>query len=235
MANEYPLIASPAVSKKLEQKQQRRLAEERKKKEAQREQRKKNLITLGIAALVIALVAFLVISDRKEAEGPVGVAAQAAGCGEKEDFEATDNEHIEQGASHEEYNSNPPTNGPHNAAPSDTGFFTTPVAPEQAIHNLEHGQIVIWYSPEAPQQVKDDIEAIVEKEPSATLATPYEDIPDDHNFYLTAWNKLPDEPEDSFGTGYLQGCDQVSQEVVDEFRTEHQGKSPEPITPPFRG
>ncbi|HJR45962.1 MAG TPA: DUF3105 domain-containing protein [Actinomycetota bacterium] len=226
------------MSKKLEQKQQRRLAEERRKKEAQREARKKNLITLGIAAVVIALVAFLVISDRQEAEGPVGVAAREAGCGDVEDVEAFDNQHIEVGADHEPYNSTPPTNGPHwpvgAQAPVATGFYDTAQPPEAVVHNLEHGQIVIYYSPDAPQQVKDDIEAIVEREPDSTVATPYEEA-DEYNFYMTAWNKLPNEPEESFGTGYLQGCDQVSQEVVDDFRTEYQGKSPEPITPPFRG
>ena len=226
------------MSKKLEQKQQRRLAEEKRKKEAQREQRKKNLITLGIAAVVIALVAFLVISDRQEASGPVGVAAGEADCGDIESVEAFDNEHVDVGAEHEPYNSTPPTNGPHwpvgDQAPVPAGFYDAAQAPEAVIHNLEHGQIVIWYSPEAPQQVKDDIEAIVEQEPADTVATPYAEA-EEFDFYLTAWNKLPDEPKDSFGTGYLQGCNAVSQDVVDEFRTKHQGKSPEPITPPFRG
>ena len=221
------------MSKKLEQKQQRREAEERRKQEAKREQTKKNLITLGIAALVIALVAALVISDRKKAEGPVGVAAEEAGCSDKEEFEAVGAEHIDEGASHAPYNSTPPTNGPHYEIASDVGFFTTPVEPERVVHNLEHGMIVIWYDPEAPQAVKNDIEAIVEKEPLATVATPFEGL--DKNFYLTAWNKLPSDGEDSEGTGYSLGCDAVAQEVVDDFRRDHQGKGPERIAPPFEG
>ncbi|MDP9069402.1 MAG: DUF3105 domain-containing protein [Actinomycetota bacterium] len=222
------------MSKKLEQKQQRRLAEERRKAEAKREQRKKNLVTLLVAGVVIALVAFLVVSERRQLAGPVGVAGEEAGCGEIESVEAFDNQHIEEGAPHDEYNSNPPTNGPHYATPSDTGFFTTAIEPERAIHNLEHGQIVIWYDPASPQQVKDDLEALAEKAPGVLLVTPYEGL-DDFNFYLTAWNKLPNEPKESFGTGYLQGCDAVAQEVVDEFRRRHQGKSPEPITDTFEG
>ncbi len=229
-----PLVASPAVSKKLEQKQQRRLAEERRQAEAKREQRKKNLLTLAIAGVVVALVAFLVVSERRQTAGPVGVAAEEAGCGDIEEVEAFDNQHIDEGSPHAEYNSNPPTNGPHYATPSDTGFFTTAIEPERAIHNLEHGQIVIWYAPDAPQQVTDDLEALAEKGTGAILVTPYEAL-EDYNFYLTAWNKLPGDDKESFGTGYLQGCDAVAQEVVDEFRRRHQGKSPEPITPPFEG
>ncbi len=222
------------MSKKLEEKQQRRLAEERRKNEAKREQRKKNLVTFGIAALVIAVVAALVVSDRKETAGPVGVAADEAGCGDVEEVEAFDNQHIDVGAPHAEYNSDPPTNGPHYESPADTGFYASPLPPEQVIHNLEHGQIVIWFDPAAPQALKDDLEALVDKAPGATVATAYEAI-QDYNFYLTAWNKLPNEPKESFGTGVLQGCDAVSQEVVDDFRRKYQGRSPEPITPPFEG
>ena len=219
------------MSKKLEQKQQRRLAEERRKSEAQRERRKKNLITILIAGLVVALVTFLVISDRRAAEGPIGVAEAEAGCGEKEEVPATDSAHVEQPPPYEAV---PPTSGPHSSSPSGSGFFATPVPPSQAIHNLEHGQIVFWYSPDAPDEVKADLEAVVEREPAASLAFPYEEVTE-YNFYITAWNKLPSEPEESLGTGYVLGCDAVSQAVIDDFRAEHQGKSPEPITPPFQG
>ena len=219
------------MSKKLEQKQQRRLAEERKKEEQKREQRKKNLVTMLIAIVVIGLVAALVVSERKQESGPVGVAADEANCGPKEELEAPDAGHVEGPV---QYETNPPTVGPHNASPGPTGFFDTPQVPEQLVHNMEHGQIVLWYDPEAPQQVKDDLEALVEKQLSTTVATPYEGL-EEYNFYMTAWNKLPDAPKDSAGTGYLQGCDLVSEDVVNEFRREHQGKSPEPITPPFEG
>lgn len=226
------------MSKKLEQKQQRRLAEERKKKEAKRERRKKNLVTLLVALVVMGLVAALVISDRKEASGPVGVAADEANCGSKEEVEATSNEHIDPGTAHEPYNSNPPTNGPHwpvgDLAPVPAGFYDAAQEPEAVIHNLEHGQIALWFNPGAPQQVKDDLEAIVEKESATTVATPYEGL-DDYNFYMTAWNKAPGEGKDSFGHGFLRGCDLVSEEVINEFRKQHQGRSPEPITPPFQG
>jgi len=223
------------VSKKLEQKQARREAEERRKKEAKKAARKRNLITLGLALVVTAAVVALVVADRQAADAPTGVSAAAADCGDIEDVEAVSRDHIDQGAPHEPYNSNPPTNGPHLGVPADTGFYSTPLPVEQPIHNLEHGQIVIWYSPDAPSDVVDDIEAIVEKEPAATLATPFEGFEGDGNFALTAWTAGETEAEDDFGTGHLQMCEQVSQEVVDDFRREFQGKSPEPLTPRFTG
>ena len=222
------------MSKKLEQKQARREAEERRKKEAQAAARKRNLITLGLALVVTAAVVALVVADRQAADAPTGVSASAADCSEVQDFEATSRDHIDQGAAHEPYNSTPPTNGPHFGTPADTGFYSSALPVEQPIHNLEHGQIVIWYSPDAPQEVIDDIEAIVEKEPAATLATPFEGL-EEGNFALTAWTAGDPEDEEDFGDGHLQTCEQVSQEVIDDFRTEFQGKSPEPITPRFNG
>jgi len=56
--------------------------------------------------------------------------------------------HIDLGASHEPYNTDPPTSGPHYAEPAEAGFFTTAPPDEQLVHNLEHGYVVIWFRAE---------------------------------------------------------------------------------------
>jgi hypothetical protein len=228
------LLASAAVSKKLQQKQARRLAEERRKAELRRAARRRNLLTIGIAALVAAAIAALVISERRAEDAPVGVSESEAGCGDVREFEATSREHIEVGAQHEPYNSSPPTNGPHFEDPAQTGFNTSALPPEQLVHNLEHGQIVIWYAPDAPDEVREDIEAVVRAEPLATVASPYEgDLEGD--FALTAWLAATGEGDEGEGTGVMQTCEQVSQDVVDEFRRSFQGRGPEPATERFEG
>jgi hypothetical protein len=134
-------------------------------------------------------------------------------------------DHIDVGAPHEPYQGPAPTSGPHYAGadgPVDPGFYDAPLPPEGPVHNLEHGQIVIWYSPDAPDDVIQDIEGIVDQERFATVALPYADLQSDKNFVLTGWT-------------VAQECDQVSQTVVDEFRRSYQGKSPEQLTPPFDG
>jgi hypothetical protein len=229
------LLASAAVSKKLQQKQARRLAEERRKNELRRAARRRNLLTIGIAGLVLVAIAALVVSERSAENAPVGVSESEARCSAVSEFEATSREHIPDGSQHEPYNSSPPTNGPHYAEPAQTGFYTSALPPEQLVHNLEHGQIVIWYAPAAPDAVKDDIEQIVNDQPIATAASPYEGELDG-NFALTAWLAAEDEgDENDNGTGVLQICEQVSQSVVNEFRRNFQGRSPEPVTPPFTG
>jgi hypothetical protein len=223
------------VSKKLQQKQARRQAEERRKAELRRAARRRNLLTIGIAALVAIAIAALVVSERSAENAPIGVSESEAQCSRVREFPASSREHIAEGSQHEPYNSSPPTNGPHYASPAQTGFYTSALPPEQLVHNLEHGQVVIWYAPDAPDAVKEDIEALVQEQPVATAASPYEGELDG-NFALTAWlsaEAAGDGGPD--GAGVLRTCEQVSQDVVDEFRRNFQGKSPEPQTPPFTG
>jgi uncharacterized protein DUF3105 len=224
------------VSKKLEEKQARRAAEEQRKSELARAHRRQNLITVGIALLVGAVVIFLVLKD-KDSSGPatnVGVSAAEANCSEVETNEVADRNHVDVGTD-VQYNATPPVGGDHwpPEAIADTGFYTAPVDEERLVHNQEHGQVVIWYSSDAPQGVKDDLEKVTEQEPVATVTVPYDQIKSPYNFAMTAWQA--GQGEDSAGSGVTQFCELVSQKVVDDFRRAYQGKGPEPITPPFRG
>lgn len=42
----------------------------------------------------------------------------------------------------------PPTSGNHFAQQSSYGFLGGPVTPEAAVHNMEHGAVVLWYQPD---------------------------------------------------------------------------------------
>jgi hypothetical protein len=213
------------VSKKLEEKQRRRLAEEKKREEQKRAQRRRNLITLVIAIIVTVGVVWLILDEStgKGPDGPstadYGVSADEAGCGSVESPELQEAKHIEAGTEHDPYSSNPPTSGPHYAAPLapiDPGFYTNDIEAEKVIHNLEHGMIVIWYRPDAPQATKTAVEAAVDEQPLATVAVPWADIEEGNDVAITAWGKL-------------QNCAQVSKDVVDDFRAEFQGKGPENV------
>lgn len=214
------------MSKKLEEKQRRRLADEKKRAEMKRAQRRRNLITIVIAIIVTVGVVWLIL-DESSSDGPggkpntadYGVSQEEAGCGEVESPELQEAQHIEVGTEHDPYSSNPPTSGPHYAAPVapiDTGFYTNEIEPEKVIHNLEHGMIVIWYRPDAPQKTIDAVEAAVDEQPAATVAVPWDQLDEGTDVAITAWGKL-------------QSCAQVSKDVVDEFRAEFQGKGPENV------
>lgn len=48
-----------------------------------------------------------------------------------------------------QYNSNPPTSGPHYGTPAGTGIYERPIPDGNLVHSLEHGYIVISYNCEA--------------------------------------------------------------------------------------
>lgn len=220
------------MSKKLEDKRARRLEEERKRAQQQKDARRRTLTTTGIAVLVAAIVVALIVWERQGEEGasgePIGVPLAQAGCGDVENFPDMGQEHIEVGAPHEPYNSSPPTSGPHYSQPALAGFYPAELPTEQVVHNLEHGQIVIWYSPELSDDVQSEMEDYVERENDKTpgttqplLAVPFGGIEGGGSYAMTNW-------------GNLQSCDEFSSAAVDEFRVMFQGLAPEQFTPPFR-
>jgi hypothetical protein len=220
------------VSKKLEEKQRRREAEERKKDALKKAQRKRNLVTTVVALLVLGGVVAAIVLQRQaktEAITSYGVSEAEANCGEVEEQEIMSADHIDVGAAHDPYTTNPPTSGPHyneaGLGPVQPDFYedAAEAPPEGVVHNLEHGMIVFYYNPDAPPEVIEDLKLALEDEPSASVATPWTDIEGDANFVLTAW-------------GQSQSCEQVSRTIVNDFRREFQGiAGPEKIAPPFNG
>lgn len=45
----------------------------------------------------------------------------------------------------------PPTSGNHLEQQSPYGFLGGPITPEEAVHNMEHGAMVIWYETDNPE------------------------------------------------------------------------------------
>lgn len=219
------------MSKKLQEKQQRRLAEEAKRARQRKSQRSANLITAGIAVAVLAGVAVFVYFQRSgEAGGApqVGGSAAEADCTDTSTHKSEGNDHVDTGTS-VDYGTNPPTTGNH--WPPDQvaspGFYSESIESERLVHNMEHGQIVIWYRSDAPQDTKDKLQQVVEQQPEATIAVPWDELESPYNFALTAWSGADN-------SGKILSCEQVSQEVVDDFRTRFQGRGPEPVgIPPF--
>lgn len=183
------------------------------------------LIAVGVFATIGNPEVRSIISDEFEkgfAKEQLKIDATEAGCGPVEKFPSQGEKHVAEGAGHPAYNSDPPTSGPHYELPAQPGFYTTPLAPEALVHNLEHGQIVIWYNPDADGLVLTQIEILAQQEQVATVAAPYEGVSGVTTLVITAWQ-------------HSQACESPSQEVMDDFRRQFQGHSPEPITPEFTG
>lgn len=147
----------------------------------------------------------------------------APSCDEVETFADAGSEHVADGTVVESYNSDPPTSGPHYALPSDPGFFDSPLPREQLVHNLEHGQIVIYYSSTAPPDLIASLQELVQSEAVALVVVPNEAASESNEIVLTAWT-------------HLQRCSGFSGTDIEEFRAAWQGRGPENVgVPPFEG
>ena len=103
----------------------------------------------GIAALAIVL-AVLVLGGGDEDEQ---TALESAGC-TLESFPALPNEpdhsDVPTLTTKPEWNSNPPTSGPHYVEWAIWNFYDEEVPLVKSVHNLEHGGVVIHYGPQVP-------------------------------------------------------------------------------------
>ena len=214
------------MSKKLHEKQQRRLAEEAKKARQKKEHRRANLITIGIAAAVAIAVVALIVFQPEDPADNVGVAASEANCTERESFESEGNQHVDLGTP-VQYEANPPTTGNHwpPEAIADPGFSQAPIEPERLVHNQEHGQIVLWYNPDASEEILGQIEDLVDQESRAIIGAPWDDIEEPYNFVLSAWDGESDE-------GVQMSCELPSQQVWNDWREDFQGRGPENVGVP---
>lgn len=121
--------------------------------------------------------------------------------------------HIEVGAIHPAYNSNPPTSGSHYAQPADWGVYQKELPDEQLIHNLEHGGIWISYK-YIDEKTKSDLEAIGKRYPGSVIVTPRS--ANDAKIVLASWGRLEK----------LESFDETK--IVD-FIKANKNKSPEPL------
>jgi Protein of unknown function (DUF3105) len=221
------------MSKKLQDKQRRRVAEQMRRDQQRKATRRSNLITLAIAIVIIGAVTFLIVSrrgDGKTPPAPEGVRAVEAGCDPIEEHEEEGNRHVEAGAD-VEYETVPPTSGDHwpTANVADAGFYPQEVAEESLVHNMEHGQIVIWYAPDSSSETIDNLEALaknandpdnVPQGAQPIIVVPYDDVPEGKSFVLTAWTQS-------------QACGRYSLGAINDFREKFQGRGPEAATAPF--
>ncbi len=107
-----------------------------------------------------------------------------------ESFRSQGNTHIGEGASHPEYNSDPPTSGWHTPNLLPWGSYDYLVPEEPLVHNLEDGGVVLWYSygtPEENEQNIQKLEAVASGYRNVVIA-PREGM--ETPYTLTAWTRL---------------------------------------------
>lgn len=114
-----------------------------------------------------------------------------------------------------EYNSNPPTSGPHLERWVKPGIYTTPQSEGELIHSLEHGYIIISYNCEedACKTLIQQLEQLAKKKKLFKLIlVPRPEL--DTTIALTAW-------------GYLDKFDEFDRKRIERFIDYHRDHGPE--------
>lgn len=98
-------------------------------------------------------------------------------------------DHIQDGRSTPvPYNSDPPTSGPHLRQVARWGTYDQPVPRELAVHNLEHGGVIINYNCQCPELVQSLVALAKRYEGAPVILAPYPGM--DDRIALTAWGKI---------------------------------------------
>ena len=116
-----------------------------------------------------------------------------------------------------EYESNPPTSGPHWPDPLLDGLYDTEKPDEAIVHSLEHGRIWVSYRPEIGQEAVDSLKGILRAQ-ARVILTPRE--ANDTDIAIAAWTRL-----DAFNVEEIS-ADELEGRILD-FIARWRDKGPE--------
>ena len=137
---------------------------------------RRRMILAGVAFVILLGMAFIATRP-----APPALAAVAT-------FPDQGQEHVDPSGPVPEYNSVPPTSGPHAPQPAPCGIYRQDIPDVFAVHSLEHGAVVVRYNPTIPAGQRDDLEAYARDAGTHIIVAPRSGL--DDPIVLTAWTKL---------------------------------------------
>ena len=141
-----------------------------------------------IAVLVIASFAFASFSGGGGNSQTGDAAGYVSGIGIEVDIEGST--HVNEGET-VVYATSPPASGNHWPVPAPCGFYDDPIPDERAVHNMEHGNIVISYNLPVESDVSDLRDALSDVGLNRVwgVARPYEGI-EPGQVVLSTWGVI---------------------------------------------
>jgi hypothetical protein len=175
------------------------------------QQMKGSLLWGGVGVAVLAIIGFIVWQGLRPRTG--------------EKISIMSSSHITVDSDPGEYNSDPPTSGPHYPEEAQAGFYETnnyqyPAA--YLVHNLEHGYVIFWYncadlSESACSELKSQIKAVMDEVNNVkVIAYPWDSI--DVPVVMTSWGRM--QKTEKFDTAQARA-----------FYKTNLNRSPEPNAP----
>lgn len=243
---------------KAERKEQARLEREKIQQQMRARHRNRNIgLTLMALAVVVVVVAVFVMQPGKGKSGDLSTpkdllaqakdAAKTAGCDAPSNVgpynpASADRTHVGGDPQYptmpplSTYPSTPPASGPHNPTTLPAGVYNTPPPVDESIHSMEHAGAIIWYAPDAPSTVIDQIKTFYQQSAnvgqSKVIIAPYDykdqgtagQLPAGVQMALVAWH-------------FVQTCNQPNLAVAFNFTAQYSnaydpslyiGQAPEP-------
>jgi uncharacterized protein DUF3105 len=173
------------------------------------------LLAVVGSALVLAAVigAFLLLSGGGSANSGAVATVREAGCSYQHP-KAQSRDHVNALPRRYKANSVPRSSGPHSAQTLIFGTYTEVVPELNAVHNLEHGGVIIWFGPKVPQTTINEINAFYIDDPNGLIVAKHPKLGDDIAF--VAWT-------------HVARCPRFDEDAAEAFIDAFLGKGPEPF------
>ena len=207
MAKKRQRTKKPVDERKRADKQARReerkAAEAKATQQAMRARRLKRALAVAFGVVVVAALGVVLYPRLVPQELPGVTAPSNEGRA-----------HVESGET-VAYGTATPTSGPHSAGAPRCGVLSQQLAPELAVHALEHGSVVIWYQPDFDDV--GDLRIIVNRFDDRVILSPNGQL--DQPIVATAWNRLK--------------AYQTIDPEIEEFIETYRGRGPENVRCPY--
>jgi Protein of unknown function (DUF3105) len=179
---------------------------------------------LGIAGLVAVTALFAFGGGGESSSAAEEV--RAAG-GTLRTFPAQSRQHVEQLPDDFEYNSFPPTSGPHHPIPAPFDVYDQPVEQFRLVHNLEHGGVVIQYGRSVPEAEVNRLIEWYRRDPNGIVIAPLPRL--GSRIALAAWNADVDAggTVSGEGQGILAILPRFDETAFDAFMDAYAFRGPE--------
>jgi hypothetical protein len=200
-----PSTANEAHERRQARLEARREARARELEARARAARRQRLVRFALLGLVAGAFAWFFLLQTQP-EGPTSIGGHAI-----QRFPETGvNEHV---TGTVDYDSSPPTHGPHGAVVA-CGVHGEPIPNENQVHLLEHGAVGIQYQPDLDPGDVAAIEDIVRDYDSRVFSAPYPEMGSE--ITLTSW-------------GELMRLDQLDAGAIRRYVEEFRGNGPESV------
>jgi hypothetical protein len=151
-------------------------------------------------------------------QGDLQIAAKAAGCELQLDLPDEGATHVTKESQIPDYKTNPPTSGNHNPEQLADGAYSKEPEPWWFVHSMEHGRILIQYSPDLPESDQLALKGVFDQRPDGVLFFPNSEMP--YDVAVTAWTQLMGCPKYEGG---------ATLDAIRDFRDTYIGLGPEPL------